>query len=152
MLDCAASALLAKGWTISTGPLPIAEAGFWGQGWQVIADACRRFHYPPSTDACTHELLILPSTFVGLSPCPDLNSTEFTKIIDNVYCPSAHLLAKTIATVHLRYPKSNLARLMSVWCSYFYAYVGFRHNSLDDSEPEVKKYWWELVERCSLKP
>ena len=151
MLDCAASALQAKGWTVSTGSLPIADAGFWREGWQVVADACRRFHYPSSTNARTHELLILPSTFVGLDLSPDLNSPEFTKIADAVYCPSPHLLAKTIATVHIRHPKSSLGRLMTAWCSYFYTYIGFGHNSLDDAEPEVKNYWWGVGNRCILK-
>jgi hypothetical protein len=131
----------------------MAHAGFWGSGWNVVADACRRFHYPSSsTAAFKHELVILPSTFVGLDPIPDLDSAEFTKISDNVYCPSARLLAKTIATVHIRYPEAtDLALLMSAWGSYFYAYCGFRHNSLDDAEPEVKKYWWRLGDECLFK-
>jgi hypothetical protein len=87
----------------------MAHAGFWRKGWEIVADACRRFHYPSSlSEPFRHELLILPSTFVGLEAFPDLDSSKFTKIADNLYCPSAHLLAKTIATVHVRYRLSTL--------------------------------------------
>jgi hypothetical protein len=125
-------------------------AGFWGTGWDVVAAACRRFHYPSSLDSGKHELVILPSKFVSLDPVPDLGSADFTKITSNVYCPSAHLLAKTIATVHVRYKGTDLALLMTAWGSYFYGYCGFRHNSLDDAEPEVKNFWWKLGDRCLL--
>jgi hypothetical protein len=152
MLECAASVLQANGWVISTGPLPIADAGFWGEGWEVVADVCRRFHYPSSFNAHKHELLILPSTFVGMDLSPDLNSPGFTKVADNVYCPSARLLAKTIATVYVRSPKTtDLAILMSAWGSYFYSYCGFRRDALDDAEPEVKAFWRWLGELCLFK-
>ena len=106
--------------------------------------SCGRCLSPvPSADALTHELLILPSTFVGLDPFPGLNSAEFT--ITSTW-PSASLLAETFATVHVHHPNTNVARLMSV---YYISYVGFLHH---DAEPEVKKYWWHLVARCMSKP
>lgn len=153
MLDNAASVLQSNGWSVSTGPLPIAHAGFWGSGWDDVADACRRFHYPASSNAGPHELLILPTTFVGLDSVLDLDTAQFTKVTDNIYCPSAHLLAKTIVTVAIRCPSkiSQLAFLMRAWISYFFKYLGFHLNSLDDAECEVKEYWRKLGEQCLLK-
>jgi hypothetical protein len=30
---------------------------------------------------------------------------------------------------------------MASWASYFYAYVGFNRNSMDDEDEEVRKWW-----------
>src|SRR5215475_9181304 len=66
-------------------------------------------------------------------------------------------LLTSAAPLLISYPKqlplfmfvTNITHLISAWCSDFYAYASFHHNSLDDTEPEVKKYWWELVDWCA---
>ncbi|CAL1704243.1 unnamed protein product [Somion occarium] len=112
MLTRAASAFEAEGWKTSTGPLPRAFAGFWRSGWDVVGKACRRYHFPPAIlPGEDIILLILPTSFVGLGPNPLLDSEEYTQIesfgrneyLPNVYLPSSHLMAKTIARTHIRH-------------------------------------------------
>ena len=150
MLDRAASALKVENWEVSTGPLPVAFAGFWGTGWDVVAKACRRFHFPPSVTNLWHidppELLILPTSFVGLGPSPSLDSKEYTldeSFGPGVSLPCSHLLAKSIARTCIRRAVKGTIfhSLLYSWASYFYLYCDFHAGSLDDDEQDVQEFW-----------
>lgn len=149
-LDTAASALFANGWSDSTGPLPIARAGFWMPGWKVVAAACRRFHYPGrQDDSWANELLILPTSFVGFGAEPVLDKTkDFTSHDENIYCPSPELMLTTIICTILRHPDAKgVLSLMRAWMSYFALYAGFDEASLDGADDEVREYWKAWVKR-----
>jgi hypothetical protein len=145
-LTHAASAFEAEGWTISTGPLPRAYAGFWQSGWDVFGKACRRFHCPPSILPKTSEfeLVILPTSFVGLGPRPSFGTEEYTQIESigpNVYAPTSHVMAESIAHTHIRHAKAgtNFSLMLRSWASYFYIYLDFR--ALDYDEKDVQEFW-----------
>ncbi|KAL5536015.1 hypothetical protein ACEPAF_4109 [Sanghuangporus sanghuang] len=148
MLTHAASALEAEGWTVPTGPLPRAIAGFWGSGWKKVAKTCLRFSFPPNVlpPEDDIELLIFPTSFVGLGPCPSLDFEEYTRMDSlgpNVYLPSSHLMAKSIARTYDRHGEKStgFALLLRSWASYFYLYCDFHAESLDDAEQEVRNFW-----------
>lgn len=144
----AADALRANGWTDSTGPLPMAKARFWRRGWEVVGAACRRFHHVGrGSDLFSRELLILPTSFVGLDPSPCLEGPEFLCLDDNTYSLSAKLMLTTIIrTILLHRSAQGVRLLMGAWASYFYEYCGFNHSSLDDAEPEIREWWKANVE------
>ncbi|EJD04954.1 uncharacterized protein FOMMEDRAFT_18646 [Fomitiporia mediterranea MF3/22] len=148
MLTSAASAFETDGWEISTTPLPRALPGLWQTGWKVVAEACRRFHFPPSVNPRCYdlELVILPTTFVGLGSSPSLDSEEYTKMESlgpNVYLPSSHLMARSIARTHISHAEkgTNFYFLLRAWAEYFYLYCNFHAGSLDDAEEDVQKFW-----------
>ncbi|CAL1710298.1 unnamed protein product [Somion occarium] len=161
MLTRAAEAFETEGWRASTGPLPRALAGFWQPGWDVVGKACRRYHFPPGLVPDDIILLILPTSFVGLGPSPSLDSEEYTQIISwgdeylpNVYLPSSHLMAITIARTDIRHTvkRSGLSSLLRAWASYFYIYCDFHVGSLDDAEQDVQDFWRSLmVAQCRDK-
>ncbi|KIJ99435.1 hypothetical protein K443DRAFT_679946 [Laccaria amethystina LaAM-08-1] len=119
-------------------------------GWEVVAAACRRFHYPGSQDdPFANEFLILPTSFVGLGAEPVLDKTEdFTCHDENVYCPSPELMLTTIIRTILRHPAAeSVLSLMRVWMSYFELYAGFDEASLDGADDEVKELWKAEVKK-----
>ncbi|KAL5533700.1 hypothetical protein ACEPAG_160 [Sanghuangporus baumii] len=154
MLTRTASALQAEGWIVPTGPLPRAIAGFWRSGWKEVAKTCLRFSFPPNVltpddDGDDIELLIFPTSFVGLGPCLSLDSGEYTRIDllgPNVYLPSSHLMAKSIARTYDRHGEkcTGFALLLRAWASYFYLYCDFHAESLDDAEQEVRDFWHSI--------
>lgn len=145
-LDLAASALQDSGWIASTSPLPTPRE--WQPGWEIVAQAGRRFRHPAKYNSPTVELLILPTTFVGLDPNPVLDPASYIRTMDNTWCPSAHLLAVTIVrTAILRASKGTMfGLLMDAWASYFYTYVDFNQNSMDAEEYEVRNWWHSQAE------
>ncbi|KAL5533699.1 hypothetical protein ACEPAG_159 [Sanghuangporus baumii] len=61
----------------------------------------------------------------------------------NVYLPSSHLMAKSIARTYDRHGEkcTGFALLLRAWASYFYLYCDFHAESLDDAEQEVRDFW-----------
>ncbi|KDQ61664.1 hypothetical protein JAAARDRAFT_705279 [Jaapia argillacea MUCL 33604] len=121
-------------------------------GWEPVDAACRRFLYPESLPGGyrEHELLILPTSFVGLGPDPSLDNPDIIRLVDNIYCPSARLLLITILRTLLK-NKDMFRSLLFAWASYFYCYAGFERSSLDgvDVEHEVVDLWHMLVDVSS---
>ncbi|KDQ54549.1 hypothetical protein JAAARDRAFT_111927, partial [Jaapia argillacea MUCL 33604] len=113
-------------------------------GWEPVDAASRRFFYPKSLPGKVREreLLILPTSFVGLGPNPTLDLPDFTHLADNMYCPSSHLLLITFLRTAVRYD-DRLRGTLLAWVSYFYCYAGFKRSSLDDVdvEQEVLDLW-----------
>ena len=141
-LDLAASALLTNGWITSTSPLPTSREGL-RSGWQVVAKFGRQLRHPDKYNTETIEMLLLPTTFVGLDSNPALISPDFTLTMDNIWCPSAHLLAVTIVrTCILRTPQNSaFSSRLNSWHSYFYQYAGFTTRSMDAEDDEVRDWW-----------
>jgi hypothetical protein len=138
MLDTATSLLFKHGYKTPSAKLP----GQWGIGHKALADACRRLEYPDSYGVSSQELLVIPTSFVGLESYMALSDPEISPIAVNTYCLSAHLLAISIIRVRVHSGRSySLKSLMDAWASYFYAYCGFHIDSLNDAEQEVQDEW-----------
>jgi hypothetical protein len=137
-LNLAASALLDSGWIASTNPLPTQR--YWQSGWKVVGQAGRTFQHPAKYDCSLELLIILPIIFVGLDPNPVLDSPSFARTMDNIWYPSAQLLAVTIVRTAIRRASKGTVfyDLMASWAAYFYAYVAFNRNSMDDEDDEVR--------------
>jgi len=150
LLDDAAAALLANGWRVSPTKLPLPHTpDRCRSGQDIVAKHSRLFRYPESYGTRPHELLVLPSRFVGLEHEPLHDSTKFSRFGDNIYCPSAHLMAISVARTHIRNSlKTTLfGTLMFAWASYFWRYSGFEVNELEGrAEAEVVDWWRRLAE------
>ena len=119
-------------------------------GWEVVAAACRRFHYPGrQDDPFANELLILPTSFAGLGAEPVLDKTkDFTCHDENIYCPSPELMLTSIIRTILRHPDAeSVLSLMRAWMSYFQLYAGFDEASLDGADDEVREFWKAEVKK-----
>ncbi|TDL20463.1 hypothetical protein BD410DRAFT_372826 [Rickenella mellea] len=124
--------------------------GFWHRGWEVVGAASRRFQNPQKLiDRSTREVLILPSTFVGLGNNPSVESSDFTRSGENVYLPTAKLLAYTILHVRLRPDtKGSFAGMMDSWASYFFACCNFDRTSLDGKDDDkARNHWLKIADR-----
>ena len=122
-LDTVADTLKADGWVVSTGPLPI-HYSFWQSGWEEIAAVSRRLFPPPSLP--NRELLILPTSFVGLDKTFSdslSNSDAFIRLEDNLYYPQSHILLETIIWPILQGGRSSASVLFDAWASYFVDYL-----------------------------
>jgi hypothetical protein len=149
LLDDAAAALLTNGWRYSPTKLPLPHTpDRCRSGWDIVAKYSRLFRYPASYGARSHELLVLLSCFVGLEHEPLSDNTKFSRFSQNIYCPSAHLMAISVARTHIRNSlKTTLfGTLMFSWASYFWRYSGFEVNELEGrAEGEVVDWWRRLA-------
>jgi hypothetical protein len=107
-------------------------------GWDIVAKYSRLFRYPASYGTRPHELLVLPSGFVGLEHEPLSDNAKFSCFSQNIYCPSAHLMAISVARTHVRNSlKTTLfGTLMFSWASNFWMYSGFEMNELEGRAEE----------------
>jgi hypothetical protein len=138
MLDIATSLLFKQGYKTPSAKL----SGQWGIGHKALADACSRLEYPDLYGVGSQELLVIPTSFVGLESNPTLTDPEISLVAENIYCLSANLLAISIIRVHIRSGSSfSIKYLMDAWASYFYAYCGFHIDSLNDAEQNVQDEW-----------
>jgi len=150
LLDNAAAALLENGWRYSPTKLPLPHTSDrCRSGWDIVAKYSRLFRYPASCGTRPHELFVLPSCFVGLEHEPLSDNIKFSRFGENIYCPSAHLMAISVARTHIRNSlKTTLfGTLMFAWASYFWRYSGFEVNELEGcAEAEVVDWWRRLAE------
>jgi hypothetical protein len=102
LLDDATAALLANGWTFSPTKLPLPHTpDRCRSGWDIVGKYSRLLRYPASFGTRPHELLVLPSCFIGLEHEPLDDNTKFFRFGQNIYCPSAYLMATSVARTHI---------------------------------------------------
>lgn len=111
--------------------------------WEKLDNNSIRFQFP-DPNKYSAKVVLLDSTYVGLSPPTDAASTAKYHRFNHVYYPEKVLLLESFIKTLLKEPRMG-AWQSSLQCwavSYLYGMLMIEDNALDTSDDEKAKEWF----------